>query len=86
VALRTFTETDNGTTVDVRMGGTLTLRLSENPTTGDSWNITTTDCLVVESDEYTSEHTERVDAGGTHEWVFRATKEGTQKVMGISKG
>lgn len=82
---RTLTEADNGTTVDVRVGETLTLGLGENPTTGFLWNITTTSGLVVESDQYTPEHTEGVGAGGVHYWVFRATKEGTQKIVGIYK-
>ncbi|HIH69778.1 protease inhibitor I42 family protein [Methermicoccus shengliensis] len=82
---KTLTEADNGTTLNLKLGGTLTLRLSENPTTGFSWSITTTDGLVVESDKYAPEHTDRVGAGGAHEWVLRATKEGTQRITGIYK-
>jgi len=82
---KTLTEADNGTTVNLKLGETLILHLAENPSTGFLWNITTTRGLAVENDQYTPEHTERVGAGGIHEWTFRATEKGTQKIVGIYK-
>ncbi|MHC1597401.1 MAG: protease inhibitor I42 family protein [Methermicoccaceae archaeon] len=86
---KVFTQADNGTTVSVKLGETFSVSLPENPTTGYSWNMSTTGGIALKSDTYTPEQpsgkTELVGAGGVHEWVFQAVGKGTQKVMGIYK-
>ena len=42
----------NGSTIAVPLNTTLTLELPENPSTGYSWNLTTTPGLRIASDEY----------------------------------
>ncbi|MHC1602327.1 MAG: protease inhibitor I42 family protein [Methermicoccaceae archaeon] len=85
-----FTAADNGTTVSIGLGEMFSVSLAENPTTGFLWDITTTDGIAIESDKYTPDQPPEGDelmtgAGGVHEWVFKTTDSGTQKVMGIYK-
>jgi len=83
----TFTDSDNGKTVEVTQGSTVYVKLSENPTTGYQWQMTTTDGLTLINDGYQQDPgTEAmVGAGGIHTFEYKATGSGQQMINGIYK-
>jgi inhibitor of cysteine peptidase len=78
-------ESANGTTHTVPIHSNITLKLNENPTTGYSWNLTTTEGLRVLSDGYVSDDPAgtRAGAGGVHTWNITATAAGLQDIKGV---
>ncbi|WP_370576005.1 protease inhibitor I42 family protein [Methanomethylovorans sp.] len=83
---KVFTEEQNGTSADVKIGELVTIRLEENPTTGYSWNMSFTDGLEVATDQFiSSTETGLAGAGGFHEWTIQADSAGQYKVSGIYK-
>lgn len=78
-------ESMNGSTIAVPHNTTLTLELAENPSTGYSWNLTTTAGLRVASDEYVLPSTNGtvVGAGGIHRWLIATTATGLQGISGV---
>lgn len=81
-----FTEEQSGSSVDLKAGELVTIRLEENPTTGYSWNMSFTPGLELMKDEFfSSADTELVGAGGVHEWTFKASSAGQYNVSGIYK-
>jgi inhibitor of cysteine peptidase len=78
-------EAQNGATVSASVGSTITLKLAENPTTGYSWNLTTSSGLQVASDTYQPSDTtgKMVGSGGTHVWDIRAIQPGNQTIRAI---
>jgi inhibitor of cysteine peptidase len=79
------TEEQNGATVNVNMGALITVKLPENPTTGYSWNLTTTPGLQIINDTYKPTYTtgKMVGSGGTHIWDISAAATGEQKIKGV---
>jgi len=79
------TEEQNGATVNVNTGAIITVRLQENPTTGFSWNLTTTPGLQIINDTYKPTYTtgKMVGSGGTHIWDISAVTTGEQKIRGV---
>ena len=79
------TEDQNGATVNVKTGAVITVRLPENPTTGYSWNLTTTPGLQIVNDTYKPTYTsgKMVGSGGTHIWDISAVTTGEQKITGV---
>jgi inhibitor of cysteine peptidase len=79
------TEEQNGATVDVKTGTVITVRLPENPTTGYTWNLTTTPGLQIINDTYKPMYTtgKMVGSGGTHIWDISAVATGEQKIQGV---
>ena len=77
-------ESTNGSTVAVPLTSTLTLELEENPSTGYSWNLTTSPGLRVDSDEYIPGAAKPpvVGAAGVHRWELTAVAAGLQQVEG----
>ncbi len=77
-------ESTNGSTIAVPLSTNLTLELEENPSTGYSWNLTTSPGLRVASDEYVlaAANTPVVGAGGIHRWELVAVAAGLQQVEG----
>ncbi|KAF5412857.1 MAG: hypothetical protein C5S43_01225 [Candidatus Methanocomedens sp.] len=73
----------DGASMELKTGDTFYVKLNENPTTGFSWKMNTTDGLAVVSDEYIAPDTELVGAGGVHEWEIQAVATGTQKVTAV---
>lgn len=61
---------NNGDIIPVDMATEIRIRLTENPTTGYSWNVTSANGLAVTSDEYIAPEEERPGAGGTHVWTM----------------
>lgn len=75
----------NGSTIAVPLNTTLTLELAENPSTGYSWNLTTTSGLRVAADEYVPATTNAtiVGAGGIHRWEIITVATGLQQITGV---
>jgi inhibitor of cysteine peptidase len=67
-AVYTYDESNNGETYRIAEDSTIVIKLDENPTTGYSWNITSTEGLVILIDEYKAPDTNLVGAGGMHTW------------------
>jgi inhibitor of cysteine peptidase len=70
--------------VEVAAGGSVTLMLESNPTTGFSWSeetqISDTTVLKQVSHEYIAPDSEVVGASGQEVWKFEALKEGTSTI------
>jgi inhibitor of cysteine peptidase len=79
------TEEQNGATVNVKTGAIITVKLQENPTTGFSWNLTTTPGLQIINDTYKPTYTtgKMVGSGGTHIWDISAVANGEQNIKGV---
>ena len=76
---------DNGKTVQVGVGGTVTLTLESNPTTGFSWNkVEDVDksILKLEKNDYKQKSSPAgmVGVGGRNTIVYRALKAGKAKI------
>jgi predicted secreted protein len=72
-------EAQNGTIVTLPVGGTLTVRLSGNRTTGYYWAVAERPAIVTLTGEnYVQDPSEpgMVGVGGTEEFVFRAATRG----------
>lgn len=81
----TFGNDSNGQTVDVRAGSVFKVILPENPTTGYSWDMNTSEGIVKLSDQYIPDDSSgmRVGSGGSHIWEFKAAEAGEQWVQGV---
>jgi inhibitor of cysteine peptidase len=79
------TEEQNGATVNVNTAAIITVRLPENPTTGFTWNLTTTSGLQIINDTYKPTYTtgKMVGSGGTHIWDIQSVAAGEQKIKGV---
>ena len=76
---------DNGKTVKVAVGGTVTLTLESNPTTGFSWtgvDKVDKDILKLERNDYKQKESPAgmVGVGGRDTIVYRALKQGKAKI------
>lgn len=76
-------ETRNSMTVS--QGATITVTLSENPSTGYTWTMNASNGLELVKDEYTKLENDRFGAEGSHEWVYLAVTPGLQEVRGEYK-
>ena len=74
----TLTDAQNGSTMQARVGDTITLVLAENPTTGYQWSVQRNNAAVLSatSDDYASA-SQLPGGGGTHTFVFKAVAPGT---------
>jgi inhibitor of cysteine peptidase len=79
------TEEQNGATVNLKTGAVITVKLQENPTTGFTWNLTTTPGLQIINDTYKPTYAtgKMVGSGGTHIWDISAVATGEQKITGV---
>jgi inhibitor of cysteine peptidase len=66
-----FGEADNGKILQLATGTTFNVSLSENPTTGYSWNWTLTPGLELVNDSYAANTSGLMGAGGVHTWQLR---------------
>ncbi len=80
-----FNETNNNETVTLPVGSEITISLDENPTTGYSWNVTSSAGLEHVNDTYIAPETGLVGAGGVHVWEFLAAEEGSAEFSAIYK-
>jgi len=77
---------DNGKTIEVQKGCEIRIELSENPTTGYTWQLTAPGLTYVSDEYYPDEVAEGiVGSGGTHEWIYTADSSGTYTIDGIYK-
>ena len=70
-------ETFNGRTIDVTVGQTIEVRLSENPTTGFSWQLTSDGgpACVMTGDQSIAP-AGPPGKGGDHTWNFKTVRPG----------
>jgi inhibitor of cysteine peptidase len=78
-----YNEKDNGQTISSARNSVVKVQLNENPTTGFSWNVTTSPGIQVLSSAYVSSAPGRFGAGGLHTWLLKMTGTGTQQFAGI---
>ena len=79
-----FSEADNSKSVQVATGTTFNVRLSENPTTGYSWNWTLTPGLMLVNSSFTSNDS-MPGAGGIRTWELKTTDSAAQAFTAIYK-
>ncbi|NLA99853.1 MAG: protease inhibitor I42 family protein [Methanomicrobiales archaeon] len=79
-----FTEADNNKAVTLPVGSEIVISLDENPTTGYSWNLTSTRGLQYVSDTFIPPKTQLVGAGGVHVWQYRAAEKGSAEFSAIN--
>jgi inhibitor of cysteine peptidase len=82
---RTFTADNDGQNVTISAGNTFQVRLPENPTTGNAWNLSLSDGLTLLQEKYEPADTSglKVGVGGTHTWDLKAAKTGPQTIRGV---
>ena len=85
--LITFTASDNGATKQVSIQSPFTIQLAGNPTTGYSWNATTSPGLGILSSDYKeNSHPEgMVGVGGVQTWVLETNDSGLYTFTAIYK-
>jgi inhibitor of cysteine peptidase len=71
----------DGRAIDLRVGDGVKLSLAENPTTGYRWEFVAKPepYCVVASDAYVA-NAGAIGSGGSHNWAFRAVRQGTGTV------
>ncbi len=80
----TYTKNQSQKTVYAVVGDTIIVKLAENPTTGYSWNMTYSNGLDLQEDEYMDPGTDEVlGASGSHRWTFEVTETGEQSISAI---
>ncbi|UIE36792.1 protease inhibitor I42 family protein [Leptodesmis sichuanensis] len=74
----TLTNADNGKTLTLKPGQTLTLRLPENPTTGYRWSISSLNAQVLQliDDRFESSSAAAIGGGGQRVLTFQAQQPG----------
>lgn len=85
VPAASFDSAYNGHTVQAETGTTLNVSLSENPSTGYTWNWTLTPGLELVNDTYVANESGLIGAGGVHTWVLKMTGNDTQTFSAIEK-
>jgi predicted secreted protein len=81
----TYREKDNGTVVSLARDSIVKIQLNANPSTGASWNVTTSPGIQVLSFSYLSSYPGRPGAPGTDTWVLKLNGTGTQQFSGVYK-
>jgi inhibitor of cysteine peptidase len=78
----TLTQSENGATVEVPAGGTVVIRLEENPTTGFRWAIDSVDqqVLKLQSDDYSGSGG-GAGAGGLRTFTLGTVAAGTTHIQ-----
>ena len=77
----TIGETENGSTVEVQVGGMLYVDLPGNPTTGYIWQITNKDDAVLNPTDYAFQpDSDATGAGGVEHFEFEAVAPGEVKL------
>lgn len=83
--VQTFTDPENGTTVTMRPGGKLNLKLDSNPTTGYYWYLKDIDASRVDqlSEDYFSDPAPEglTGSGGHQMFVFEALQIGKSDLV-----
>ncbi len=80
--MRTLSQADSGTSLEVTVGEVLQLALPENATTGYRWEIAECDRDRLEQVGETMSHpTPGIGSGGTATFTFRAICPGTSRLV-----
>jgi inhibitor of cysteine peptidase len=75
-------ESDNGRTVDIRLGESVRITLPENATTGYRWAIDHYDEDIIEALSTEPSYTANaIGAGGEVTFIFKGKKIGTGEIM-----
>lgn len=84
----TFGELDNGKTVTLYRGETFRVKLSENPQSGDTWKLTTSDGLLIVGERYVSADRtgKSPNLGGIHSWEIKVIGKDNLTVTAIYTG
>ncbi len=74
----TLSNADNGKTITLKPGQTLTLQLTENPTTGYRWSIVpfNDQLLKLTDDRFDLPNSSAMGSGGQRILTFKATRAG----------
>jgi inhibitor of cysteine peptidase len=77
-----LTRQDDGRSVAVHPGDTISISLPENPSTGYRWTLDQSDesVLAAIGSRYVHGPADRVGRGGEHVWTFTARQEGTARL------
>lgn len=77
-----LTDSDNGKTVSVQVGNLVTVRISENPTTGYRWAIDQQDnhLLELQTSDYKATTEGLMGGGGERSFTFRAAQQGNTEI------
>lgn len=80
-----YTEADRGRTVKALVGDSITIRLSENPSTGYSWKLRQSGGLELHADDFLQPTASPglVGAPGTRVLTLEVTGSGTQSVDAV---
>lgn len=80
-------ESQNTATVYMNTSRIITVKLSENPTTGYQWNLTATPGLRIIKDTYIPSDSsgKLVGSGGTRTWDISTEVTGEQKINAVYK-
>jgi inhibitor of cysteine peptidase len=81
----TYTADLNLTELAMKIDETVLISLSENPTTGYSWNVTNSSGLSIVNETYTMDAAKEkmAGAGGVHSWTARAVEAGNQSFSAV---
>jgi inhibitor of cysteine peptidase len=84
-AVYLFDQTNNNETYPVDLDAEIRLKLPGNPTTGYSWQLTTTPGIVILNESYLPDDPTgtMVGSGGTWLWTMKAVLPGTQVISGV---
>jgi inhibitor of cysteine peptidase len=81
-AMLLIVESDNGRTVDIRLGESVRINLSENATTGYRWTIDRYDEELIEALSTKSHYPPNtIGVGGEVSFIFRGKKIGTGEIV-----
>ncbi|MCQ8894479.1 MAG: protease inhibitor I42 family protein [Methanolinea sp.] len=78
-----FSGPDNGRTVTVVPGDSLSVSLFENPTTGYHWEVETSEGIALTGSTFLPSRSGLIGAGGTHTWYFVVRGGGQQTISAI---
>ena len=79
--LKTYTEQNQGQTIEAQLGDEVEVALLENPTAGFRWHfVHPGDPVCILLKDAFKPGTAAVGQGGIHSWVFKVTATGTSKI------
>ncbi len=82
--LTAFAGKDNGATKNIILELPFAIKLRTNPSTGFSWNVSTTGGLKILFDYYVGDPHPMHGAGGTQTWVLLSTECGESSFTAVS--
>jgi len=79
----TLTKADNGKSVEVARGDTVTITLEDNPSTGYRWAIDKNDASILapQSDDYMQSPSSGIGGAGQRTFKFKALKAGAVQLQ-----